>query len=173
MILGEGAAMLVLETLDAARARGAHIYAELAGFGMSSDAYHITQPQADGAASAMRGALADGGVQPAQIAYINAHGTGTAANEATETSAIRAVFGAHTERLAVEGSTKSMHGHALGAAGALEAAATVMALERGVLPPTANFTERDPECDLDVIPNVARPAKSGVRAFRTPSHSAD
>jgi hypothetical protein len=158
MILGEGGAMLVLETLDAAQARGAHIYAEIAGFGMSSDAYHITQPQSEGAARAMQAALDDAGLAAEQVGYINAHGTGTAANDPAEVAAIRSVFGAHAERLAVS-STKSMHGHALGAAGALEGAATVLALDRGLLPPTANFTEPDPACDLDVIPNVARPAK--------------
>jgi len=157
LILGEGAAMLVLEPLDAARARGAAILGEIAGFGMSSDAFHITQPSPDGAARAMRSALSDAGVQLGQIGYINAHGTATIANDAAETIAIRKVFGEHTDRLAVS-STKSMHGHTLGAAGAIEAAATLLALRHGVLPPTANFTEPDPACDLDVIPNAARPA---------------
>jgi nodulation protein E len=159
MILGEGAAMLVLETLEAALARGARIYAEVAGFGMSSDAHHITQPSVEGPARAMRMALADGGIAPEAVGYINAHGTGTPANDPTETRAIREVFGKHAERLAVS-STKSMHGHALGAAGGLEAAATVLALHHGVLPPTANFTEPDPECDLDYVPNAARPAQA-------------
>jgi len=158
MILGEGAAMLVLEPLDAALARGARIHAEIVGFGMSADACHITQPSAEGAARAMRAALRDGGLQPEQIGYINAHGTATPANDPTEVAAIRAVFGAHAERLAVS-STKSMHGHALGAAAALECLATILALRDGVLPPTANFNEPDPECDLDVIPNQAREAK--------------
>ncbi len=158
MILGEGAAMLVLESLEAARARGAKIYGEIVGFGMSADAYHVTQPSVDGPARAMRAALRDAGVVPEQVGYINAHGTATPANDPTETKAIRQVFGAHADKLAVS-STKSMHGHALGAAGAVEAVATVLALERGVLPPTANFRERDPECDLDVVPNQARPAK--------------
>jgi len=155
MVLGEGAAMLVLEPLEAAQARGARIYAELAGFGMSSDAHHITQPSVEGPAKAMRAALRDAALRPEEVGYINAHGTGTPANDPTETRAIRAVFGEHGGRLAVS-STKSMHGHALGAAGALEAVATVMALREGVLPPTANFTTADPECDLDVIPNQAR-----------------
>ena len=150
--------MLVLETLESATARGAKIYGEIAGFGMSSDAYHITQPSADGAARAMRAALADAGMGPEQIDYINAHGTGTQANDVTETAAIRKVFGPHAGKLAIS-STKSMHGHALGAAGALEAAATLLALDRSILPPTANYTEPDPECDLDVIPNQARPAR--------------
>jgi nodulation protein E len=157
LILGEGGAMLVLEPLDAARARGAPILGEIIGFGMSSDAFHITQPSPDGAARAMRAALSDAGLAPSDIGYINAHGTATLANDATETTAIRSVFGAHAERLAVS-STKSMHGHALGAAGAIEAAATLLALRHGVLPPTANFTEPDPACDLDVIPNTARAA---------------
>jgi len=158
MVLGEGAAMLVLEPLEAARARGAHIFAEIAGFGMSADACHITQPSAEGAARSMRAALKDAGIGPEAIGYINAHGTGTPANDSTETSAIRDVFGAHADRLAVS-STKSMHGHALGAAAALECVATVLALHDGVLPPTANFNVPDPECDLDVIPNEARHAQ--------------
>lgn len=155
LILGEGAAMLVLEPLEAARARGAKIYGEIVGFGMSSDAYHITQPSPDGAARAMRSSLADAGIEPQAVGYINAHGTATQANDATETSAIRKVFGAHADRLAVS-STKSMHGHTLGAAGAIEAAATLLALQHGVLPPTANYNEPDLACDLDVIPNTAR-----------------
>jgi nodulation protein E len=155
MILGEGAAMFVLEPLEAARARGARIHAELVGFGMSADACHITQPSVDGAARAMRAALRGARLAPEQIGYINAHGTATLANDATETRAIRQVFGAHADRLAVS-STKSMHGHALGAAAALECLATAIALRDGLLPPTANFSEPDPECDLDVIPNVAR-----------------
>ena len=158
MILGEGAAMLVLEPLEAARARGARVHGEIVGFGMSSDAHHITQPSADGAALAISAALRDSGLAPEQIGYVNAHGTGTPGNDATETRAIRQVFGAHAGRLAVS-STKSLHGHTLGAAGALEAVATVMALREGVLPPTANFTERDPECDLDVVPNASRPLR--------------
>lgn len=147
--------MLVLETLESAQARGAKIYAEVAGFGMSSDAYHITQPSSDGAARAMCAALADAAMDPSEISYINAHGTATPANDATETTAIRKVFGAHAEKLAIS-STKSMHGHALGAAGALEAVASLLALERSILPPTVNYNEPDPECDLDVIPNQAR-----------------
>jgi nodulation protein E len=157
LILGEGAAMLLLEPMELARARGAKIWGEIAGFGMSSDAYHLTQPLADGAARAMRGALEDAGVETAAVGYINAHGTGTQANDVTETQAIRDVFGAHADKVAVS-STKSMHGHALGAAGALEAAATLLALDQDVIPPTANFTEADPACALDVVPNVARAA---------------
>ena len=155
MILGEGAAMLVLETLECAEARGAKIYGEIVGFGMSSDANHLTQPSAEGAARCMVTALKDASLAPEDIGYINAHGTATLANDATETQGIRFAFGEHAERIAIS-STKSMHGHALGAAGALEAAASVLALDAGLLPPTANFRERDPACDLDVIANVAR-----------------
>jgi nodulation protein E len=159
LILGEGAAMLILEPLEHAQARGTHIWGEIAGFGMSSDAHHLTQPLAEGAARAMRSALDDAGIQPEAVGYINAHGTGTLANDATEAEAIREVFGAHAEKLAVS-STKSMHGHALGAAGALEAAATLMALAEELIPPTANFRECDPACPLDVVPNVARAANN-------------
>ena len=159
MILGEGGAMLVLEPLEAASARGASIYAEIVGFGMSSDANHIIQPSAEGPARAIRSALRDAEVQADCVGYINAHGTGTPSNDCTETTAIRAVFGAHANQLAVS-STKSMHGHGLGAAGALEAAATALALRNGILPPTASFTEPDPECDLDIIPNQARSSKA-------------
>jgi nodulation protein E len=158
MILGEGGAMLVLEPLEAAQSRGAKLYAEIAGFGMSSDAHHITQPSAEGPARAMRAALADAGLAHESIGYINAHGTATPGNDPTEVRAIRAVFGAHAIRLAIS-STKSMHGHALGAAGAIEAVATILALREGILPPTANFTLPDPECDLDVIPNSSRAAR--------------
>jgi nodulation protein E len=157
MVLGEGAAMFVIEPLEAAQARGAHIHAEIAGFGMSADACHITQPSSEGAARAMRAALRDAAICPEAIGYINAHGTATPANDATETAAIRSVFGPWADRIPVS-STKSMHGHALGAAAALECAATVIALRDGVLPPTANFTARDPECDLDVVPNTSRSA---------------
>ena len=155
MILGEGGALLVLEPLEAARARGARIYAELAGAGFSADAHHITQPAVAGPARAMRAALADGDLAPETIGYVNAHGTGTLGNDPVEARAIHEVFGTRARALAVS-STKSLHGHALGAAGALEAVATVLALHHGVLPPTANFTAPDPECDLDVVPNHAR-----------------
>ena len=147
--------MLVLETLESARARGATIFAEIAGFGMCADAHHIMQPSPEGAALAIRLALDDANAAPDCVGYINAHGTGTTANDPAETAAIRAVFGNHAGRLAVS-STKSMHGHALGAAGAIEAVATVLAMHYRRLPPTANFTEADPKCDLDVIPNDAR-----------------
>ena len=161
MILGEGGAMLVLETLQSAQARGARIHGELAGFGMSSDAFDLTSPSSDGAAAAIEAALRDGAIAPEDVGYVNAHGTGTMVNDPMEVEAIRKVFGAHTGRLAIS-STKSMHGHALGAAGALEAVATLLALEHGLLPPTANFVEADPACDVDVIPNQARPASVGV-----------
>ena len=158
MVLGEGGAMLVLEPLEEARARGARVYAEICGFGMSSDAHHITQPIAAGPARAMRAALCDAELAPEQVGYVNAHGTGTLGNDVVEARAIREVFGAHAARLAVS-STKSMHGHALGAAGALESVATALALHAGILPPTANFIAPDPDCDLDVVPNRAREAK--------------
>lgn len=182
-ILGEGAAMLVLEPMDEALARGAHIHGEVVGFGMSSDAQHITQLSVHGPVRAMRAALRDAGLAPQQIGYINAHGSGTQMNDAVETRAIRELFGTHADKLAVS-STKSLHGHALGATGALEAACTILALERGLLPPTANFLEADPDCNLDIIPNHARPAQveyalsnsfafgghNVVLAFRTPAN---
>jgi nodulation protein E len=157
MVLGEGAGIYVLETLEGARARGAPIYAELAGLGMSSDAGDIVNPSADGAARAMEGAIKDAGLEAAEVGYVNAHGTGTTANDITETAAIHKAFGEHAKRLAVS-STKSLHGHAMGAAAALELAATILAVRDGILPPTANFTERDPKCDLDYVPNQAREA---------------
>ena len=182
VILGEGAGFLVLEPLDAAAARGARIYGEVAGFGMSSDAHHLTQPTSSGPARAMRAALGDADLAAEQVGYVNAHGTGTRSNDPAETRAIRDVFGPHADKLAVS-STKSMHGHALGAAGALEAVATVLALHHGVVPPTANFTTLDPECDLDVVPNEARAVRleaalsnsfafgglNAVLAFRAPA----
>jgi nodulation protein E len=155
MVLGEGAGIVILESLDRARARGAHIWGEIAGFGMSSDAGDLVAPSVDGAARAILGALKDARLDPEGVQYVNAHGTGTPANDPTETKAIRTAFGAHADRLAVS-STKSMHGHALGAAGALELIAVLGALRHGVVPPTANFTEPDPECDLDYVPNTAR-----------------
>jgi len=161
MILGEGGAMMILEPFERAQARGAKIYGEICGFGMTSDAHHLTQPTVDGPARAMRAALRDAGLRPEEIGYINAHGTGTPGNDPVETRAIRAVFGAHANQLAVS-STKSLHGHALGAAGALEAVATILALQRGILPPTANYNEPDPECDLDYIPNQPRTAQVGA-----------
>jgi nodulation protein E len=155
--LGEGGAMLVLENWDHARARGAEILGEIVGFGMSSDAYHITQPCIDGPAKAMRWALADADIAPDQVDYINAHGTGTTANDSTETAAIREVFGEAANSLLVS-STKSMHGHTLGAAGAVEAVATLLALRNGLVPPTANFRVPDPACNLNVVANQPREA---------------
>ncbi|HEX5233757.1 MAG TPA: beta-ketoacyl-[acyl-carrier-protein] synthase family protein [Silvibacterium sp.] len=158
LVLGEGAAMLVLEPLEAALARGARPLAEVVGFGMSADACHITQPMATGAMRAMKSALRDAHLAPEQIGYINAHGTATEVNDRIESAAIRCTFGAHADRLAIS-STKSMHGHALGAAGAIEAVASVLTLKYGLLPPTASFLTPDPACDLDVIPNHAREAQ--------------
>jgi nodulation protein E len=155
LVLGEGAAMLVLEPLEAALARGARPIAEIVGFGMSADACHITQPSAEGPARAMRMALRDAGLAPEQIGYINAHGTATEVNDRTETAAIRLVFGAHADKLAVS-STKSMHAHTLGAAGAIEAAASALTLANGIIPPTVNYSRPDPVCDLDFVPNTAR-----------------
>lgn len=155
LVLGEGAGIFVLESMEHAQARGAVILAELAGSGMTADATDIVSPSADGAAAAMRQALADAGLNPQDVDYVNAHGTGTQANDATESRAIRLAFGAHADRLAVS-STKSMHGHALGASGALELVAAIGALRDGVVPPTANLDQVDPACDLDYVPNVAR-----------------
>jgi len=156
MILAEGAAFFVLEDMGAARARGANIIAEICGFGMSADASHLTQPSSSGAALAMRQALEDARMPAADVGYINAHGTGTPANDPAEVRSIRSVFAAPPPI----SSTKSMHGHALGAGPALEALATVLALQHGVLPPTANFNEPDPDCDVDVIPNAVREQKA-------------
>ncbi len=155
MILGEGGAVLVLEELESAKARGAEIFAEISGFGMTADAHHVTMPSLDGPVRAIRNALADAKVAPERVGYVNAHGTATTANDSMESKAINEVFGEHSANVAVS-STKSMHGHTLGAAGAIEAVATVLALHRGILPPTANFNEPDPECDIDVIKNEAR-----------------
>lgn len=154
-LLGEGAAMIVIESSDHAETRGAKPWAEIAGFGMSSDAHHVTQPSAEGAARAMARALADAGVRAEQVGYVNAHGTGTTVNDSTETRALHQAFGAHAQRLAVS-STKSMHGHTLGAAGAIEAAAAIAALREGFMPPTIHYNEADPECDLDCLPNRPR-----------------
>jgi beta-ketoacyl-acyl-carrier-protein synthase II len=155
LVMGEGAAIILLEELEHAKQRGATIYGEIAGFGMSSDASHITQPSIDGPARAVRMALAEAAVNPEEVDYINAHGTGTRVNDVTETQVIKEVFGDHARKLAVS-STKSMHGHVMGATGALEMAATIQAIDRGVIPPTANYTQPDPECDLDYVPNQAR-----------------
>ncbi|HUF55473.1 MAG TPA: beta-ketoacyl-[acyl-carrier-protein] synthase family protein [Thermohalobaculum sp.] len=155
MVVGEGAAILVLEELEGAKARGAPILGEIVGHGASADAGDIVAPSVDGASRAMAMALDDAGLAPDAIGYINAHGTATAANDRTEAAAILAVFGEHGRRIPVS-STKSMHGHPLGAAGALEAAAVLMALGEGVVPPTINHEEADPDIPLDVVPNQAR-----------------
>jgi beta-ketoacyl-acyl-carrier-protein synthase II len=155
LVLGEGAAILVLEDRDRALARGARIHAEIAGYGLCTDATHITRPSIDGQANAMRLALADARMEAAEIGYLNAHGTGTLANDGVETAAIKRVFGERAYALPVS-STKSMHGHLLGAAGALELAAAILAMERGVVPPTANLKVKDPDCDLDYVAEGAR-----------------
>ncbi len=155
MVLGEGSGMLVLESEEHAIRRGARIYAELAGCGMTSDAGHITRPSVDGIASAMRGALENAGLAPDAVDYVNAHGTATLANDPAETAALHRVFGGHAKVLSVS-STKSMHGHALGASSALELVATVLSVYTNLVPPTANFTEPDESCDLDYVPNQAR-----------------
>ncbi|RAZ91493.1 beta-ACP synthase [Mesorhizobium hawassense] len=156
--LGEGAGMAVLESYDHAMARGATILAEIAGVGLSADASDIVAPTVEGPEAAMRFCLADAGLNPEDVDYLNAHGTGTKANDQIETAAIKRVFGEHTRSLSVS-STKSMHAHCLGASGGLEMVACVMAIREGIVPPTANFREPDPECDLDVTPNTARERK--------------
>jgi nodulation protein E len=155
MMIGEGAAVLVLEPLERAQARGAKILCEIVGFGMSADAADLTAPDVGGMARAMQGALDDAGMTASDIQYVNAHGTGTAANDEAETKALHQVFGAHAGKLAVS-STKSMIGHALGAAGALEMVATVMAVRDAIAPPTIGYLGPDPACDLDYVPNEAR-----------------
>ena len=155
LVLGEGAAVLVLEERERALARGASIHGEIIGYGLATDTGHITRPSVEGQARAMRLALDDAHVEPEAIGYINAHGTATLANDAVETAAIKRVFGAAAYRIPVS-STKSMHGHLLGAAGALEFAATVLAAQRGAIPPTINLKHPDPECDLDYVADGAR-----------------
>ena len=155
LVLGEGAAILVLEPLERAQARGAQILGEIVGFGMSADAADLTAPDLGGMTRAMEGALADAKLVPHDVQYINAHGTGTAANDVAETKALHQVFGAHAAKLAVS-STKSMIGHALGAAGALELVATLQSMREGIVPPTINYLGPDPACDLDYVPNEAR-----------------
>ncbi len=159
-VMGEGAGVLILEELGLALRRGARIYAEVVGYGMTSDAFHVAAPapDGDGAIRVMRRALEDAGLGPDAVQYINAHGTSTELNDKTETAAIKAVFGEHARRLAVN-STKSMTGHLLGAAGGLEAGVTALALFHQIMPPTINYEFPDPECDLDYVPNTARKAE--------------
>ncbi|MDA2935298.1 beta-ketoacyl-ACP synthase II [Acidobacteria bacterium AH-259-D05] len=159
-VIGEGSGIVVLEELEHARQRGALIYAEMVGYGMSGDAYHITAPPEDGSGAirVMRATLKDAGIDPTKVDYINAHGTGTPPNDRIETKAIKAVFGEHAYRLPLS-STKSMTGHLLGAAGGLEAGITALAIKNQIIPPTINLENPDPECDLDYVPNEARKAE--------------
>ena len=156
-VMAEGAAVMILEELDHALARGARIYAELAGYGSSSDAFHLAAPaeNGEGAVRAMRMAIRKAGIQPEEVDYVNAHGTGTALNDRFETAAVKTVFGPHAYRLCVS-STKSMTGHMMGAAGAIEAMACTLAVAHSIIPPTINYEHPDPDCDLDYVPNVAR-----------------
>jgi nodulation protein E len=157
-VLGEGAGILVLESLEHAKARGAKILAELVGYGMTSDAKDMVNPDIEGPAEAMRLALEDAGLTPTDIDYLNAHGTATMINDRNETNAIKRVFGSYASKLPIS-STKSMHGHPLGAGGGIEAVACIKAMEEGILPPTIGLEEADPDCDLDYVPNVARAKK--------------
>ena len=161
MVQGEGAAVFVFEEMEHARARGADILAEVAGFSMTSDAADIVMPTKQGAARAISGALRDGGINPDDVGYINAHGTGTLANDKTECAAVADAFGHHADRLMIS-STKSMHGHLIGGTGAVELLACIMAVRDGVVAPTIGYEEPDPECALDVVPNVAREAQVDV-----------
>jgi 3-oxoacyl-[acyl-carrier-protein] synthase II len=162
-IMAEGAGILILEEYAAAKARGARIYCEVVGYGMSGDAYHLTQPApgGEGAARCMKMALKNAGLNPEEVDYINAHGTSTHFNDLYETMAIKTVLGDHAKKVMVS-STKSMTGHGLGAAGGIEAVYSVLTLDRGVVPPTINYEEPDPECDLDYVPNQARQAACKV-----------
>ncbi|MEH6829598.1 MAG: beta-ketoacyl-[acyl-carrier-protein] synthase family protein [Sulfitobacter sp.] len=161
MVQGEGAGIFVFEEYEHARARGAEILCEVAGFAMSSDASDIVMPSKNGAARAMAGALQDAGIDRSEVGYINAHGTGTAANDKTECAAVADVFGPHADQLMIS-STKSMHGHLIGGTGAVELLACIMALRDGIIAPTIGYQEPDPECALDVVPNEAREAKVTV-----------
>jgi 3-oxoacyl-[acyl-carrier-protein] synthase II len=162
-VIGEGSGVLVLESLEFARARGATVLAEIVGYGMSCDAHHITSPSPGGlgGAAAMRLALSDAGLNPEAVDYVNAHGTSTPANDANETAAIKSALGEHAYRIPVS-STKSMTGHLLGGSGGIEAVAAVLAMEHGLVPPTINYQNPDPACDLDVVPNQARERKLDV-----------
>jgi 3-oxoacyl-[acyl-carrier-protein] synthase II len=157
-VMGEGSGIMVLETLEHAKRRGARIYAELVGYGMSADAHHMTVPALDGAVRSMRLCLQDAKVTPSAIDYVNAHGTSTPVGDVNETQALKEVFGEHARKLAVS-STKSMTGHLLGAAGGIESVITVLSIVKGVVPPTINYETPDPECDLDYVPNSARAAQ--------------
>jgi nodulation protein E len=157
-VLGEGAGILVLEEYEHAKKRGAKILAELCGFGMTSDSKDMVNPDVEGPKEAMRLALEDGGVAPESIDYLNAHGTATTINDRNETNAIKMLFGDHARKLAIS-STKSMHGHPLGAGGGIEAVACIKAMEEGIAPPTIGYAEPDPDCDLDYVPNEARAMK--------------
>ena len=167
-VIGEGAAILVLETLEFAKQRGAHILAEIIGYGASSDAYHITSPteSGEGAVRAMNMALRKAEIKPTEVDYVNAHGTSTELNDKTETKAIKTVFGEYAYKVPIS-STKSMTGHMIGAAGAIEAAICVLSIQNGVIPPTINYANPDPECDLDYVPNVARPANVRITLSNT------
>ena len=174
MVQGEGAGVFVFEERDRAMARGAEILAEVAGFAMSSDAADIVMPSMDGAVRAIRGAVRDAGMPDEAVGYVNAHGTGTAANDRTECAALREAFGAHAGRLLVS-STKSMHAHLIGATGAVELLACIMAVRDGVVAPTVGFEAPDPDCALDVVPNEAREARVGAalsNAFAFGGHNA-
>jgi 3-oxoacyl-[acyl-carrier-protein] synthase II len=162
-VMGEGAGIVILEEYESAKERGAKIYAEVVGYGLTGDAYHLTAPApgGEGAARCLRMALKNAGLNPEEVNYINAHGTSTPMNDLYETMAIKTVFGDHAKKLMVS-STKSMTGHALGAAGGLEAVYTLMAMDKGIVPPTINYQEPDPECDLDYVPNTARDAQITV-----------
>jgi 3-oxoacyl-[acyl-carrier-protein] synthase II len=175
-VMGEGAGVVVLERLSHAQGRSARIYAELAGYGSSADAHHLTAPapDGDGAVRCMRQALAQAGLAPGDLAYLNAHGTGTGQNDRAETAAIKRVFGEYAYRLPVS-STKSMIGHLLGAAGGVEAVFAVQAIQTGIIPPTTNYEFPDPDCDLDYVPNTARrqPVQSAMsNSFGFGGHNA-
>jgi 3-oxoacyl-[acyl-carrier-protein] synthase II len=157
-VMGEGCGLMVLESLEHAQRRGVRIYAELVGYGMSADAYHITLPALDGAVRSMRLSLEDAKMAPSEVEYVNAHGTSTPAGDTNETRALKEVFGERARKLAVS-STKSMTGHLLGAAGGIESVITVLTLSKGMVPPTINYETPDPECDLDYVPNTARAAQ--------------
>lgn len=162
-VIGEGAAVLILETLEHAQKRGARIYAEVVGYGSTCDAYHMTapDPEGHGAANSMKEALGDAGIEPSEVDYINAHATATPLGDKAETLAIKKIFGQHAYKLAVS-STKSMTGHLLGASGGLEAMVSILAIVNGIIPPTINYEQPDPDCDLDIVPNIARKAKVDV-----------